>query len=129
MRRLMIAVCVCTTTFASAVANDGGEARFWTDNTGSFTIEATLSNLDREKGQVTLHLRDASEVVVPLRRLSREDLAWLEKSFAPETAEVRGVTWFTRFKDASNAAVGSDTTADDKPIMCFRALGELTGFM
>lgn len=131
MRPLICMTCICATAWLPAVAATGSksEARFWTDNTGSFTVEAAVADLDRSTHTVTLRLKDQTEVDVPLRRLSREDLVWLQSHFKPQSTEIKGVTWFTSFKDAKAAAAGSEKPSDDKPIMCFRALGELTGFM
>lgn len=132
MRRLILAACAAAlmaTCLPSVSAGDRAAPRFWTDNTRSFSVEATVAKFDRRTDEVTLRLKDGSEVVVPLRRLSQSDLGWLETNFGPEKTEVKGITWFTKFADASAAAAGSKSVKDDKPIMCFRALGDLTGFM
>lgn len=129
MRRLICA----TLALASAGALAGernSNVRFWTDNTGDFTVSGELTSSDRDS--ITLLLSDGDRVRVPLRRLSSADRAWLRLegySHQPSSTEISGIEWFADLKDAQAIAAGSNRTADDKPIMCFRALGDLSGFM
>jgi len=51
--------------------------RRWTDNTGTFHVEAVLMSFD--DSSVTLKKRDGSHVTVPLERLSEVDRKYVEE--------------------------------------------------
>lgn len=130
MQRLILATLVIASAGALAQAGNGSTARFWTDNTGDFTVRAELAELDREA--ITLKLSSGDLIQVSLRRLSPADHAWLKRNDhlqQPQSAEIAGIQWLENLKDAQRMAAGSDQSTDDKPIMCFRALGDLAGFM
>jgi len=59
-----------------AATSDAGP-RTWTDNTGEFTIEATL--LGFKDGQVSLKRSDGRVVTLPLERLSQADQEFVKK--------------------------------------------------
>ena len=42
---------------------------------------------------------------------------------------IAGLDWYEDLKDAQLIADGRNGPADDKPIMCFRVLGDMEGFM
>lgn len=130
MRRLICAVLVMASVGALANAGEGNtKTRFWTDDTGDFTVKATLKKFDQES--VTLKLSGGDHIQVPLHRLSADDRAWLELQQATNDSnpvEIAGINWFSNLEDAQAAAAGKNKHAD-KPIMCFRALGDLSGFM
>jgi hypothetical protein len=49
---------------------------------------------------------------------------------ADEVSKLNGIMWFNSLQDAQRKALGKPKSPfDDKPIMCFRVLGELEGFM
>jgi hypothetical protein len=52
-----------------------GEPHTWTDSTGSFSVEAEL--VKYADGNVELRKADGSLVTVPLKRLSKEDIAYV----------------------------------------------------
>jgi hypothetical protein len=51
--------------------------RIWTDNTGTYKIEAVYAGLD--DGKVKLKRKDGREVAVPLDRLSEADQKLVEE--------------------------------------------------
>ena len=57
-------------------------ARKWTDNTGSFSVEADLQEL--RENEVVLKKADGTSIVVPLNRLSAADRKHLMSLSAPE---------------------------------------------
>lgn len=132
MHRFFMAAFTSVLIAGSAAAEDGSVSRFWTDNTGTFSTRARLLAVDQIGRAVTLLLVDGDQVVVPFRRLSGDDLAWLKQhghTAQPTAAEISGIRWFADLRDARAVAAGEKKLADDKPIMCFRALGDLSGFM
>ncbi|MFK7822146.1 MAG: SHD1 domain-containing protein [Planctomycetaceae bacterium] len=127
---------ICTTLFLISVVSLASaddtrhRPRFWTDNTGDFTVRATL--VERTSDAVTLRLSNGSQIRVGSNRLSSTDHAWLEQKARTNVSKpvaLADVQWFRNFKDAQRAATGSSNKRDSKPILCFRALGDLCGFM
>ena len=57
-----------------------GQWRFWKDSTGQFQVEA--AQVDVANTEVLLKKRDGRALNVPLLRLSKEDLEFLEKKRA-----------------------------------------------
>lgn len=54
----------------------------------------------------------------------------IEKEVTPaETRRLSGIDWHTDPALASQAATGGAVTSDDRPIIWFRVLGELEGYM
>ena len=76
---------LCTDTLSAQV----GSFRTWTDASGKFRIEAKLSK--REQGKVTLEKKDGSTVDVPEKKLSTEDLDYLNSLGSRETGPARGL--------------------------------------
>lgn len=108
--------------------------RKWVDNTGTFSVRASLVDVDSEAQSLRLRLESGEVVELPMRRLSEKDREYLatvtqEEPPAGTTREVSGIHWFTDLADARRAAAGKAAPQDDKPIMCFRVLGNLSGFM
>lgn len=132
--------CILTVLFTfpvSAADPSAQPAREWVDNTGTFRITARLVTADPATQSVQLQLESGEVVNVPLRRLSAADRTYLnsrliskKSSASPErVVSIRGINWFRDLSDASRAAAGGETPDDDRPIMCFRVLGDLSGFM
>ncbi len=124
---------------STAYAGDTKKAapRDWSDNTGTFRVNAKLVDFDPDAGSVRLKLGTGKTVDLPMRRLSAADQNYV-KSRAPLSADanriprvqnVSGIDWIQTREGASRAALGRESVNDDKPIMCFRALGDLNGFM
>lgn len=113
--------------------------RNWTDNTGTFRVDATLVSIDVRRQVVKLELRGGEAIEVEFRRLSERDRQRVEtvhnqykKTMVapPGTIDrLYGIDWYANLPDALLAAAGDESPEDDKPVMCFRALGDLTGFM
>lgn len=131
MRRLMCIAIVLAGTATGAMAGEG-KVRFWTDNTGNFAVKAQLAQVDQLAGIIWLKTNEGERVRVPLKRLSAADNQWLKNNNHLGDAGLKtiaGIDWFSDLNHAQKEAAGSDKSTDDKPIMCFRALGELSGFM
>ncbi len=127
MRRTLTLLLIAATT---AVAGEEPSVRKWTDNTGQFSVSANLLSVNPETGLVKLQLEDGDILRCPLRRLSAADkdvaANWLSTSSG---TSVQGIKWFEGLAQAKRTAAGEPTSRDDKPIMCFRVLGDLEGFM
>ena len=130
MQRLILATLILASTVSLAQADGNSHlVRFWTDDTGDFTVRATLVEHDRDT--VVLKLSDGNQIDVPLSRLSPADQTWLRligSTNGSKPIEIAGIKWFKDLKAAQKVAVGS-STGDSKPILCFRSLGDLCGFM
>lgn len=131
MQRLICAAVFFASAARPVTAGDE-DIRFWSDNTGTFTLRAELLQVDELGGSVLLEAPDGERHRVELRRLSDVDHEWLKANKRLTTSaptSIAGVQWFANIKAAQLKAMGSDAGTDDKPIMCFRALGDLSGFM
>jgi hypothetical protein len=60
--------------------NPSKPARLWTDQTGKYTVEATLE--DYKNGELSLRKADGKVVNIPLERMSREDQDFVKHSTA-----------------------------------------------
>ena len=134
MRDILLITAAVTLSLPAAADDVKGQAaRQWSDNTGNFSVTATLVEVDAAEQSVTLRLDSGKIVHLPIRRLSVKDREHLDvvagEPDTPETVQIAGVDWFEDVRDAKQAAAGKATPDDDKPIMCFRVLGELNGFM
>lgn len=115
------------------MAGEHTALRRWTDNTGTFSAKATLVSVDQPRQRVTLRLADGRDVTVPLRRLSDQDQAFVSRNGADhsvrEPLRIAGLDWYEDLNDARSLARGGIGSTDDKPILCFRVLGDMEGFM
>lgn len=111
--------------------------REWVDNTGTHRIKARLMNADSAAKSVQLKLDSGQTVDLPIRRLSAADRRYVNSLVASSTknsgpanvANIAGINWIENLNDARRIAAAGRSPKDDKPVMCFRALGDLTGFM
>ncbi len=119
--------------------------RRWTDKSGKYEVEAKLVSISSDGNTVSIELRDRQSVDVPIERLSSDDRRYLlrhkrlqSKRLAADrrrqqlqqgrTVELYGINWHQTLESA--LAAGQPTkVGTDKPIMCFRVLGDLAGFM
>ena len=137
MRRLSFTafLMLVFTSLGRLPAEDAQPVREWLDNTGTYAVRAQLLPEKSNGQQVTLMLENGRQVTLPLRRLSREDREFIASNLvAPAEAEarpalVRGIQWQDDLDTAARVAAGGPSVGDDKPILCFRALGEFSGFM
>ena len=103
--------------------------REWLDNTGTYAVRAQLIAEKSNGQQVTLALESGKQVTLPLRRLSRGDRDYVAaQELAPaeavaESQLVRGIQWQDDLDEAGRVAAAGPSPTDDRPIMCFRALG------
>lgn len=124
-------------TTANAADSKKERLREWSDNTGTFRVSATLVDFDSDDKTVRLRLDSGKTVDLPVRRLSTADQNYVISQAAPPAGankrlpskRIGGIDWIPTREDASHAAFGGKSVKDDKPIMCFRALGDLSGFM
>lgn len=111
--------------------------REWVDNTGTHRIKARLLKADQKSQSVQLRLDSGKEVTFAVRRLSVADRRYLNSQVtSPESSSqttaprnIAGIKWIDTLSQASRIALAGKSPKDDKPIMCFRALGDLSGFM
>lgn len=112
--------------------------RKWADDSGNFSVDAKLTSVSKDRSSVTLELKDGRSVVVPLSRLSTDDIRYVNRqvvatsrkkssiSSSPAIRELYGIEWY---QTLDSAAATARRSTSSKPIMCFRVLGDLTGFM
>lgn len=107
-------------------------SRTWSDNTHSYSVQASLFKVDHNTGFVQLDLGSGERIDVALRRLSRQDVEFINSlphAQPGETVNVAGLEWYEELGDAQVIARRRPGPDDDKPILCFRVLGEIEGFM
>ena len=157
MRRLAIPLAVFAQIALAIIAtadDDPSVARTWRDRTGEYEVQATLVHVDTDRGVVSLRKTDGEEVSVPLDRLSWDDRSYVTdylrsraetgrdntasagqsfndppRSDLFNVVSLYGVQWHRTPQSAESAANGQSGKGDDKPIMWFRVLGDLAGYM
>jgi hypothetical protein len=119
--------------------------RRWTDKSGEYEVEAKLVSISSDGNTVSIELPDRQSVDVPIERLSSDDRRYLlrykrlqSKRMASDrrrqelqqhrTVNLYGINWHQTLESAMAAGQPSKV-GTDKPIMCFRVLGDLAGFM
>ncbi|MFN3190035.1 MAG: SHD1 domain-containing protein [Aureliella sp.] len=122
--------------------------REWTDKSGQYQVDAKLISISEDGKVVSLELVDRQSIDVPLDRLSDEDHAYLarykrlqsqrsklasadrkrQRQRGSRAANLYGIRWHQTLESAQ-AASQPLQTGTGKPIMCFRVLGDLAGFM
>ena len=129
------------TTYSSA----DEPLRKWTDKSGEYEVEAKLVSISSDGNTVSIELRDHQFVDVPIERLSSDDRRYLlrhkrlqsrrvaadrRRQQLPQSRTVKlyGIDWHQTLESALAAGQPS-RVGTDKPIMCFRVLGDLAGFM
>ena len=133
-RRITICLVMILVSRTVTFADDAQSVREWLDNTGTYSVEARLLPNQSDGQQVTLQLSDGKTVSLPLRRLSRKDREFIAsvvkyEEDKPATKLVNGIEWLSDLNVARKVAAGGPSADDDRPILCFRTLGELSGFM
>ena len=119
--------------------------RKWTDKSGEYEVEAKLVSISSDGKTVSIELRDRQTVDVPIERLSSDDRRYLlrhkrlqsrrvaadrrqQELQQGRTVNLYGINWHQTLESALAAGQPSKV-GTDKPIMCFRVLGDLAGFM
>ena len=142
MKFLPLALLVLGSAVLAESAWTDEPLRTWRDNTGDFQVEARLIAISDDESSVSIQLADQQLVDVPLSRLSSRDRRYVlqtqrsmaqqsslkrERGSRPDsnTTKLLGIDWHRTSESAAQAA-GRGT---EKPIMCFRVLGDLTGYM
>lgn len=149
MLRAIVVMTVLAVLAQTASAARPERVRQWTDDSGTFQVRATLVEISESGDSVKLRLQDGKFTTVPFERLSESDRRYVEtrskqnltsgrkpasvKSVANsnKVSETRlfGIDWHASVEQARKSARGTESPRDDKPVMCFRVLGELDGFM
>jgi len=155
---LSLSVCVLAALSCDALfAGDRADAttRTWTDITGKFQIDASFEGY--KIGLVSLRKTDDDLISVPMNRLSSSDQRYVryelrrkqvattkddseaESEVKPEpsrnddaepianTKRMAGIDWRCTVKSVQTAANNDDGT--QRPVMWFRVLGDMEGFM
>ena len=130
----VMCISLCLSMCRFTYAADKQPVREWSDNTGTYSVEARLLPGQSDGLQAALKLSDGKTVILPIRRLSRHDREYVaaaveQKAVRPPTINVCGIEWLSDLNTAGQVAAGGPSRADDRPILCFRALGDLSGFM
>ena len=119
--------------------------RKWKDKSGEHQVEARLVSISSDGKTVSIELSDQESVDVPIERLSSDDRQYLQRykrqqskrmtstrrrqDLQPRrTVKLYGIDWHQSL-ESGRAAAQSSRAGRDKPIMCFRVLGDLAGFM
>ena len=134
MRSLILMAALGFTAVASATDIPGQKTRTWNDNTGTFQAVARLIEVNDATSTARLQLESGKTVDVPLRRLSELDRSLVDTlveglQAGARPMKVAGIDWHQSFRSASQEARGKNVPTDDQPILCFRVLGKLNGFM
>jgi hypothetical protein len=151
MLRTLLTVFVVLMLTTSGVAARPEPIRQWTDDTGTFQVKATLAEISESGETVKLRLEDGKFATVPLDRLSESDRRYvtsrsrrknsasatpasdqpsaISKHKTAPTTRLFGIDWHPSVDQAREAARGTSSPSDDRPVMCFRVLGDLNGFM
>ena len=119
--------------------------RTWTDQSGAYEVVAKLVSISEDGKTVSIELDDQQTVDVEFERLSRDDRRYVlrqkrlqskrsasdrkRRHASPRrTVKLYGIDWHPSL-DSAMAAGESSRSGADKPIMCFRVLGDLAGYM
>ncbi len=151
MLRAILAIAAFATVASSVDAARPERVRKWTDDTSNFQVKATLVEISESGDSVKLLLEDGKFATVPIERLSESDQRYVKlralrdpasgrkvdsakpaanaKTRKQEKAQLFGIDWHASVDLARERARGAASPQDDKPVMCFRVLGELDGFM
>ena len=146
MTKYMRSIVLCLGMAVLATCSPAGEPlRKWADKSGEHEVEAKLVSISSDGKTVSIELRDQQTVDVPIERLSSDDRRYLlrhkrlqSKRLTPDrrrqelpqrrTVKLYGINWHQTLESALAAGQASKV-GTDKPIMCFRVLGDLAGFM
>jgi hypothetical protein len=122
-------------------------------NSGGDPLEARLVAWDFQTGTLTLEQADGSSMKIPATDLHASDMRLVERilkkqflvakkgesissgskpaktEMSGKVDRIHGVKWFDNESDARLVARGGDGNQDDRPMIWFRVLGAMTGFM
>jgi len=129
------------------------KSREWTDSSGQNGVAAKLVSFDKTTRQVVLQCDDATTIEVPVTDLSISDRRYISRQTSKFERESKhaghknrtatgrseaqaegvqrlyGIDWHQQLESARRVAVGNEGVADNKPIIWFRVLGDLSGYM
>lgn len=147
-----VALLLCASFFGQCCWADNAQARKWTDASGKYSVEAGF--VDFENGNVRLRKHDGVEITVPFKQLSSSDQKYIRSRLRLRQLEIHkkpsptkisaakippaaktarehgdaktlyGIQWYP-----SNAVSSAAAGKSPKPVMWFRVLGSLDGFM
>ncbi len=143
---------------ATSAWQEQANLRTWNLPDTGKSLEAELVSYDAESGEVTLRGEDGGLIQMQATELHISDRRYLNRQMArkdrpqrrrasssdpidralagggnntadPSVQHLYGIDWHRTPQSAQAAATGSQRDADDKPIIWFRVLGDLSGFM
>ncbi|PNY29294.1 Uncharacterized protein TCAP_00791 [Tolypocladium capitatum] len=95
---------------------DSSKVRTWTDRSGSFSVEAQFLGL--KDGKIHLHKMNGVKIAVPVAKMSREDLEYVENATGISLDDDKPLADVKRAKSADKRAptdVGATVGKSDKP--------------
>ncbi len=150
-------VCLSLTGVLLAAVAAGQELEKFRLKSGGDPVEARPVSWDFQNGQLTLMKADGTVMEVAAADLHASDMRLVERilkkqflagrkgqSITPDAdpagnsvdnrsggdvGRLHGVRWFDNESDAQKVASGSDGSQDERPLVWFRVLGDMTGFM
>jgi hypothetical protein len=147
MKMLVTLGILCGAFSVQICSADDVPTRTWTDASGKYKTEASF--VDVESGSARLRKGDGTKIVVPFKLLSSSDQNYVRNRLRQRNAERRrkplpvtdlrtgdvdaatadvttlyGINWYPAER-VSTVAGGENA----KPVMWFRVLGSLDGFM
>lgn len=141
VKRILIGIVLIQLALVAKDAQAAEPLRVWTDDSASFKVAAKFVSVSDDRSSVALQLADGRLVDVPLNRLSAEDHKYVEQlqnverkreTRKPHKRKVKrlyGIDWHQTLDSAGAAAKPNARWKSGKPIMCFRVLGDLAGYM
>jgi hypothetical protein len=126
-----------------SVGNAAERPRTWRVTGEQPHIKATLVAVDDQADTVTIALADGGELEFATGDLSLTDRRYVARAQRRMAAQKptttgndsshsrpnKGILWHSKFASASKEATGNTQPNSARPILCFRVLGELDGFM
>ena len=128
--------------------------RTWTSADRTQKLQARLVTYDQTTGWLQLKLADGTTRSISDRKISSADRRYLRGFLKRQSAEEKatvsqeepkanqrpsrqknstgsryGIDWANSVSDAFQQAAATDSNKDDRPVFCFRVLGNLSGPM
>ncbi|MGI9515885.1 MAG: hypothetical protein ACR2NP_02465 [Pirellulaceae bacterium] len=159
MKKLSLVMAIGVLLTAPGLTNawqDQTNLRTWNVPDGQ-SLDAELVSFDQESGEVTLRGEDGELIEMQATDLHISDRRYLDRQMARQNRRQRqrassdpidralagnagsrtdrsalhlyGIDWHRNPASAARAASGKETVSDDKPVIWFRVLGDLSGFM
>ncbi len=143
-QKQMVVMILCTSLILCWLGSNYLSAqereRTWTSSDRSMKIRATLTQYDPDTGLIELTLPDGTTRWISHQKVSPNDRRYLSgygkrkvkriaPTSSPKSTSLFGIDWVPTMSQALQLASGKTGTGDDRPVMCFRVLGDLQGPM